>query len=73
VGARLELERAIRGAAANGTGVILAGMDASELACLCDRVLIMREGRIVSELDGVLSPERIINAVYLERRGRAAG
>lgn len=69
VGAREELERAIRGAAASGSGVILAGMDASELAGLCDRVLVMREGRIAAEIDGALSPERIIDAVYLERRG----
>jgi ribose transport system ATP-binding protein len=73
VGARAELERAIRGAAEKGAGVILAGMDASELAVLCDRVLVMREGRIVSEMEGPLSTERIINAVYLERRGRMAG
>jgi ribose transport system ATP-binding protein len=72
VGAREELERAIRGAAANGSGVILAGMDASELAGLCDRVLVMREGRIASELRGALSPERIIDAVYLEGRGGRA-
>jgi len=68
VGARAELERAIRGAAANGSGVILAGMDASELAALCDRVLVLREGRIASELRGALAPERIIDAVYLEGR-----
>ena len=70
VGAREDLERAIRLAAANGAGVILAGMDASELASLCDRVLVMREGRIGLELCGAPSPERIIEAVY--REGRAA-
>jgi ribose transport system ATP-binding protein len=73
VGAREDLEDAVRRAAADGAGVILAGMDASELACLCDRVLVMREGRIALELDGELAPERIISAVYRERTGRAAG
>jgi ribose transport system ATP-binding protein len=72
VGARGDLEQAIRRAAENGAGVILAGMDASELACLSDRVLVMREGRIAVELGGELSPERIIDAVYRERRGRPA-
>src|SRR5438067_961481 len=62
VGAREDLERAIRRAAANGAGVILASMDASELAFLCDRVLVMREGRIGLELSDPLSPERIIDA-----------
>ena len=73
VGAREDLEDAIRRAAANGAGVIVAGMDASELACLCDRVLVMRKGRIVLELEGEVRPERIISAVYREREGRAAG
>ncbi len=70
VGAREDLERAIRRAAANGAGIVLAGMDATELASTCDRVLVMREGRIACELSGALSPERIIDAVY--REGRAA-
>jgi ribose transport system ATP-binding protein len=72
VGAREDLEAAIRRAAAGGAGVILAGMDASELACLCDRVLIMRQGRIALELRGALSPERIIDAVYQDGRSRTA-
>jgi ribose transport system ATP-binding protein len=70
VGAREDLEESIRRAAANGAGVILAGMDASELACLCDRVLVMREGRVGLELCGGLTPERIIDAVYRDGRGR---
>lgn len=72
VGARQDLESAIRRAAAKGAGVILAGMDASELATMCDRVLIMREGCIASELRGALSPQRIIDAVYRDGRGRTA-
>jgi ribose transport system ATP-binding protein len=64
VGARRDLEQAISGAAARGTGVMLASMDASELAAMCDRVLLTRDGRLREQLQGALSPELIINAVY---------
>ena len=64
VGARRDLERAIGRVAESGAAVILAGMDATELAAMCDRILVMEEGRIRTELTGDLSPERIIDAVY---------
>jgi ribose transport system ATP-binding protein len=64
VGARRDIEAAIGRAAQRGAGVLLAGLDASELAALCDRVVVLREGRVHSELSGEVSPERIIDAVY---------
>jgi ribose transport system ATP-binding protein len=64
VGARRDLERAIGRAAEAGAAVLLASLDASELASMCDRVLVMREGRLMAELAGELSPEPIIDAVY---------
>ncbi len=64
VGARRDIEAAIGQAAERGTGVLLAGIDAGELASVCDRVLVMREGRVHRELSGELSPEGIIDAVY---------
>jgi ribose transport system ATP-binding protein len=64
VGARRDLERAIGRAAEAGAAVLLASLDASELASMCDRVLVMREGRLIAELAGELSPEPIIDAVY---------
>lgn len=64
VGARVDLERAIGRAAQAGAGVLLAGMDATELAGLCDRVIVMREGRIDCELAGAPQVEAIIDAVY---------
>ena len=56
-----------------GCAVILAGMDASELAAACDRVLVMHDGRVADELDGELSVERIVDAVYAEDRRVASG
>lgn len=64
VGARQALERAIGRAAERGAGVILAGLDAGELARMCDRVLVMRAGRIERELTSPISLELIIEAVY---------
>ncbi len=67
VGARRDLERAIGRAADDGAAVLLAGMDTSELAPLCDRVLIMRAGHVGAELEGAFTPEQIIDAVYGQR------
>ncbi len=67
VGARRDLELAIGRAADAGAAVVLAGMDAAELAQMCDRVLVMREGRLAAELKDEISPESIIDAVYGRR------
>jgi ribose transport system ATP-binding protein len=67
VGARRDLERAIGRTAEAGAAVLLAGMDTSELASLCDRVLVMSEGRIGAHLEAPLSPELIIDAIYGQR------
>ncbi len=68
VGAREALERAIGRAAERGAAVILAGMDAGELACMCDRVHVMRAGRVWQELSAPLSAELIIDVVYGNRQ-----
>ncbi len=64
VGAREALERAIGRAAERGAAVILAGMDTGELAGMCDRVLVMRAGRVWQELTSPLPAEEIIDVVY---------
>jgi ribose transport system ATP-binding protein len=64
VGARRDLLEVIFRTAATGCAVLVAGMDASELEGLCDRVLILREGRIAQELTEGLTLETIIEAVY---------
>jgi ribose transport system ATP-binding protein len=69
VGARRDIEEAIARTADRGAAVLLAGLDAGELASVCDRVVVMRDGRVHHELTGALSPERIIDAVY----GRDSG
>lgn len=52
VGAKEEIYAIIRGLVADGVAVILNSSDDRELTDLCDRVLVMYEGRIVEELAG---------------------
>jgi ribose transport system ATP-binding protein len=49
VGARAELYQVIRDLAAQGVGVLLVSSEVPEVLGLADRVLVMREGRVVHE------------------------
>jgi ribose transport system ATP-binding protein len=49
VGARAELYRVIRRLASQGVGVLLVSSEVPEVLGLADRVLVMREGRVVRE------------------------
>lgn len=74
IGARSEIHRLIRDLAANGMAVLVISSEPDELPDLCDRVLIMAEGRIVNELAGAsLTRNSIIEASYAaaEERGTA--
>ncbi|GGD33845.1 sugar ABC transporter ATP-binding protein [Aureimonas glaciei] len=65
VGARGEIHRLIRDLAARGMAVLVISSEPDELPDLCDRVLVMAEGRIVRELQGdALSRSAIIEASY---------
>ena len=52
VGSRAQIFEQIRRLAANGTAVLCASSDYSQLAELCDRVLIFSDGRLQGELSG---------------------
>jgi ABC-type sugar transport system ATPase subunit len=52
VGARAEVHEVIRGLAEQGTAVLVASSDNEELVALCDRVIVMQEGRVTGELVG---------------------
>jgi ribose transport system ATP-binding protein len=49
VGARSELYQVIHGLAADGVGVLLVSSEVPEVLGLADRVLVMREGRLIHE------------------------
>jgi ABC-type sugar transport system ATPase subunit len=73
VGARAEIHHLIRNLASHGTAVLVISSDPEELPDLCDRALIMTEGRIVSELVGeALTRQRIIAASYAKASERNA-
>jgi len=52
VGARAEIYDSLRELAAGGAAVLVVTSDLAEALALCDRLLIMREGRLVGELAG---------------------
>ena len=70
IGARGEIHRLIRELASRGMAVLVVSSEPDELPDLCDRVLVMAEGRIVSELHGdALSRSAIIEASYAATAG----
>lgn len=65
VGAREELHRIIRGAAADGAAVLVVSSEFEELVALCDRALIVHDGRVVDEVPAAeLNEEALNNRVY---------
>ncbi|EHN10515.1 Ribose ABC transport system ATP-binding protein RbsA (TC 3.A.1.2.1) [Patulibacter medicamentivorans] len=61
VGTKAEIFTLIAELADRGVGIVLYSSDLSELANVCDRVLVMAEGRLVGEVpSGELSEEAIL-------------
>lgn len=52
VGAKAEIHRLVEAAAADGAGVLLCSSDNEELARVCTKVIVLRRGAVVQELDG---------------------
>jgi ribose transport system ATP-binding protein len=74
IGARAEIHRLIRQLAADGMAVLVISSEPDELPDLCDRVLVMAEGRIVREMSGAhLSREAIVEASYNHVTSRVEG
>jgi ribose transport system ATP-binding protein len=51
VGAKAEIYQLLGRAAERGIGVLLASSELAELVGVCDRVIVLRDGRSVAELD----------------------
>ena len=65
VGAKQEVYRIINHLAERGTAVLLISSELEELIGLCDRILVMGEGRIRDEVhSGAFDRERIIGAAF---------
>jgi ribose transport system ATP-binding protein len=66
IGARQEIHRIIRKLANEGMSIMVISSETEELPGLCDRVLVMVEGRIASELRGTaITREALVQASYL--------
>jgi ribose transport system ATP-binding protein len=64
VGARAELYQVIRDLADRGVGVLLVSSEVPEVLGLADRVLVMREGRVIHEAPGgELDEETVLDLV----------
>jgi ABC-type sugar transport system ATPase subunit len=50
VGSKATIYRAISRAAAGGTAVLISSSDTKELAALCDRVLVLKDGRVTESI-----------------------
>jgi len=68
IGARAEIHRLIRKLAVDGMAVLVISSEPDELPDLCDRVLVMADGKIVSELAGEgISRASIVAASYADQ------
>ena len=71
MGARRAIYTHLRHAVGAGAGALMTSQDPEELAFACDRVLVVHDGRIVSELRGhELTEDRVLAEVL--RAGAAA-
>jgi ribose transport system ATP-binding protein len=62
VGAKFEIYRVIRELAAAGTAIILVSSELPETLAMSDRLVVMREKRIVKQFDAAgLSPETVMS------------
>jgi ribose transport system ATP-binding protein len=63
VGTKQEIYQLIRKLADNGAGILFFSTELSELVGMCDRVLVLYEGRIFRELTGAqIQEENIVSA-----------
>jgi ribose transport system ATP-binding protein len=69
VGARRQIFDRIHAAALDGKAVVVASSEYEDLANLCDRVYVFRDGRVVAELSGeALTEHRIVEAAFRDDR-----
>ena len=63
IAAKHEIHALLRDLADAGAALLVISSDLPELLALCDRILVMREGHIVGELDGSQATEEAIMAL----------
>jgi ribose transport system ATP-binding protein len=70
VGTKAEIFHLMRQQAEAGVAILYYSTDAAELTAMCDRVVVLHDGRIRAQLSGAdLTQERIIAAAIGGGRG----
>jgi ribose transport system ATP-binding protein len=64
VGARMDILRALRATAATGVCVIVVSAESQDLAAICDRVVVLRDGAVAAELADEPTHNAITAATY---------
>ncbi|MCR4431539.1 MAG: sugar ABC transporter ATP-binding protein [Tepidanaerobacteraceae bacterium] len=66
VGAKAEIHRLLRQLAAEGIAVLMISSELPEILAICDRILVMRRGRMVAEFNiDEATQEKIMNKAFL--------
>jgi ABC-type sugar transport system ATPase subunit len=73
VGPKEAIRVQLRALAAKGAGVIVASSDNEELPGLCDRVIVLREGRVVGQLSGSEINQANLLALSFGQAGASSG
>jgi len=70
IGARQEVFRHIRDFTQGGGAVLMSSTEYEDLASLCDRVIVFRDGRAVAELEGPgLTAESLVEQAFVPQTG----
>jgi ribose transport system ATP-binding protein len=60
VGAKVEVYRLMNELLARGAAIVMISSELPEVLGMSDRILVMREGRIVAELDGATATQESV-------------
>ena len=72
VAGKAEILRNLRLLAAEGVGVVVASSELDEVAEVADRVVVLREGRVVAHIDRPTTGSAILAACFHEHGEHAA-
>jgi ribose transport system ATP-binding protein len=71
IGARADIYAVVRDLSAKGTAIVMSSSDLPELLGLCDRILILHEGRQIAILPAEgRTPTDLLSAIYAAAPGR---
>ncbi len=77
IGAKSEIHRLLRDLARSGIGVVVISSELPELLGLCDRVLVIREGSVMGEIEGEAMTEeavmRLASGIGVNESSKASG